>query len=117
MKPTTPDWQMRVGEIGELVEGVADLEQSITAILTTPRGSLAHDPDFGCGLSRYLDAPISIARPLVMADVLAAVQRSEPRVQVTRVGVEADAGTGAMVVTVEARALASGAAVEVRAQP
>ena len=81
------DWQLKVGAIGEVVEGLDDVDQCIRIILTTPQGSLPLRPDFGCELWRYLDAPAQEARPHILRAVIEAIARWEPRVKVSAVDI------------------------------
>jgi phage baseplate assembly protein W len=70
---------------GEIVTGVADVNQCLYVILTTPRGADPHRPTFGSGLYRYLDHPIDSARPHLVREAVDAIRAWEPRVRVLRV--------------------------------
>jgi uncharacterized protein len=84
------DWQPKLGEVGAVVEGVADIDQSIRTILTTPKGSLPFQPDFGSDLWRYLDWPMAQARPHIVRHAVEAIAMWEPRVEVTEVSFDVD---------------------------
>jgi len=84
-------WQPALGAAGELVTGVADIDQAIRIILTTPLGSDAHRPQFGCRIHDYIDWPIDRARPHIVREIIAALNRWEPRMRIERVSVEANA--------------------------
>ena len=81
--PIRPDG----GRIG-LVSGMALVRQSIEAILDTEPGERIMLPDFGCGLRRYLMEPNSVStRTSMQEDITAALERWEPRIQLTNVAV------------------------------
>ncbi|MEX2155124.1 MAG: GPW/gp25 family protein [Gemmatimonadaceae bacterium] len=84
------DWQPALGEIGAIVEGLADIDQCIRTILLTPKGTLPHQPDFGSDVWRFLDWPIDQARPHLVRAVVEAVARWEPRVELMTVALEPD---------------------------
>lgn len=68
-----------------MVTDVDDINQCIGIILTTRLGSDPHRPLFGCNAWLHLDKPIPVARPLVVVDVLEALELWEPRIAVVRV--------------------------------
>ena len=74
--------------LGELVTDTQDVDQCILIILTTPRGSCPHRPQFGSDLHLYIDWPLSTARPHIVRDAVTALREWEPRIIVTKVSVE-----------------------------
>ncbi|MGH8013519.1 MAG: GPW/gp25 family protein [Candidatus Binataceae bacterium] len=89
---TSADWSMALdaaGEpgsgLGQVVQGLADVNQCIQIILTTPKGSDPLRPTFGADVWRYIDFPIDSAIPAIVAEVTAAIMTWEPRVKVTAV--------------------------------
>lgn len=84
--------------LGNVVQGLADVNQCITIILTTPKGSDPLRPTFGADVWRYIDAPIGTAIPAIVREVTEAILRWEPRVTVVSVsaapvlGVDTQAG-------------------------
>ncbi len=82
------DWSMQIGTIGAVVEDVDDINQCIGIILTTRTGSDPHRPLFGCNAWLHLDKPIPVARPLVVVDVVEALELWEPRITLVRVTTE-----------------------------
>jgi phage baseplate assembly protein W len=68
--------------IGKVVQGIADVNQCLTIILTTPKGSDPLRPTFGADAWRYIDAPIGTAIPAIVREVTEAILRWEPRVTV-----------------------------------
>ena len=92
------DWQLALGELGQVVEGIAEVDQCIRVILLTPRGSVPLHPEFGSDIWRYLDWPANRARPLVIREVLDSVAAFEPRVEVTAVEVgQSESGAGLVI--------------------
>jgi hypothetical protein len=79
------DWSITVGNPGQVVKDADDINQCIGIILTTRPGSDPHRPLFGCNAWLHLDKPIPVARPLVVADVVEALELWEPRIKVVRV--------------------------------
>lgn len=82
---TSADWSLKLGAIGQVVQGVADVDQCIAIILTTPQGSDPLRPTFGCDIWRYIDHPASRALPAIVRDLTAALTRWEPRINVVSV--------------------------------
>jgi uncharacterized protein len=100
---TSADWSLSLDSstptaasgsgIGNVVQGIADINQCIGIILSTPPGSDPLRPTFACDLWRLLDAPISFARPALVRDIVEAITRWEPRVRVLSVVVNLVSGT------------------------
>lgn len=84
---TSTFWQSRLGVMGEIVEDANDINQAIIIILTTPKGSDPHRPDFASNIWRHIDKPIPAAAPLVVRDAAEAIAKWEPRCEVTSVEV------------------------------
>lgn len=66
--------------IGNVVQGVDDVNQCIAIILGTPRGSDVLRPTFGADLWKYIDMPVNAAIPNIVREVTDAITRWEPRV-------------------------------------
>lgn len=86
------DWSLALdlpGEpgsgIGNVVQGLADVNQCIMIILTTPKGSDPLRPTFGADVWRYIDAPVDTAIAAIVREVTEAITRWEPRVTVISV--------------------------------
>jgi len=87
--PTTAaHWQPALLREGELVEGIHDIDQAIGIILSTPPGADAHRPTFGCRIHDYIDWPITRARPHLVREIVAALNRWEPRMRLQSVQIE-----------------------------
>lgn len=79
------DWQPKLGSMGEVVEGLDDINQCIRIILSTPRGTDPHRPLFGSDIWRWLDAPVGEAIPQVVREVVDALQAWETRINLVSV--------------------------------
>lgn len=89
---TSADWSLALDTpgmpgsgIGHVVQGVADVQQCIQIILTTPKGSDPLRPTFGTDIWQYIDYPIISATPAIAREVTEAITLWEPRVQVLSV--------------------------------
>lgn len=85
---TSAHWQPALGTPGEVVEGLRDIDQAIRIILTTPRGSDPHRPEFGSDINLYIDWPTNRVVPHLVREAVDAIRRWEPRVTVVQVLVE-----------------------------
>ncbi len=79
------DWSLKLGAIGEIVEGIADVEQCLGIIVTTPQGTDPLRPTFGSNIWRYIDQPINTALPAMVSELTSAITRWEPRVTLVSV--------------------------------
>jgi hypothetical protein len=79
--------------IGLVVQGVADVNQCIGIILSTPPGSDPLRPTFACDLWSLLDTPIDVARPALVREIVESVLKFEPRVRILSVVVDLVPGT------------------------
>lgn len=87
---TAAHWQPALGTSGEVVEGLRDIDQAIRIILTTPKGSDAHRPEFGSDLHLYIDWPTNRVTPHLVRETVDAIRRWETRVSVVQVQVSID---------------------------
>jgi len=87
---------------GRALDGDAHLAQSIGKILSTPIGTRVMRRDFGSALFDLIDAPFNAATKLrIYAATAIALKRWEPRIRLTRVGIDPGEASGAFVVTIE----------------
>ena len=128
---TSADWSIALDSpgspgsgIGNVVQGVADVNQCIQIILTTSKGSDPLRPTFGADVWRYIDAPIDAAIPAVVREVTEAILRWEPRVTLVAIKVtpilSGDAQAGAhlnIAVTWRLKLSVNGARTSPFAQP
>jgi phage baseplate assembly protein W len=84
---TSADWSLELGTIGGVVQGIADIDQCIGIILTTPQGSDPLRPTFGANVWQYLDNPISVAIPSIVREISSSIAMWEPRVVLQSVSV------------------------------
>lgn len=82
------DWQYKLNKIGSVAEGIEDINQCIAIILSTQKGSVPHRPTFGADVLQYVDAPVSVAKPNIIREVIDAINTWETRVNVDSVSVE-----------------------------
>jgi len=83
-------WQPRLHAPGEVVEGWLDIDQAIRIILTTPKGSDRHRPEFGFGGYDYLDWPVNRATPHLVREAVRAIRRWEKRAEVVKIDIRVD---------------------------
>ncbi|MDI1471937.1 putative bacteriophage baseplate protein [Thermodesulfovibrio sp. N1] len=76
------DFQPKFGEIGEVVENIEDINQCIRIILSTPKRSDPHRPEFGSDIWKYIDYPVNEAIPNIIREAIDAVNTWEPRVEI-----------------------------------
>ncbi len=107
------DWSHKVGSYGEIVQGLEDIAQCIRIILTTPKGSVPHRPQFGCDAWRYLDHPETQSLPHVIRECTDAVATWEPRATVTKVTASYGLGQIDLVVHWTARLGSAGQSTQV----
>jgi phage baseplate assembly protein W len=65
---------------------VKSVLQNIRVILTTPKGSDVHRPDFGSELYRFIDQPLTaLTIGKIKAYIVDEIERWEPRVKVKEI--------------------------------
>jgi phage baseplate assembly protein W len=92
-------WQPKNAHLGEVASGIYDINQCIIAIISTPKGSDPHRPDFAVGLMDYMDRPITWVRPRLTREIIAAIAKWERRATVQAVVVSIDNSTLTIRVT------------------
>lgn len=109
-------WQPRLEKDGDVVEGLDDIAQCIRIILTTPKRSDPHRPDFGCDAWQYIDRPVAEALPHLTRTAIDAIARWEKRAEVVAITPIYDpAGDGShLTIRVQWRLAIEGAAGEVQ---
>ena len=68
---------------------IAEILQNVRTILTTRRGSVPLERDFGLSWE-HIDQPINVARALMKAEIIESVERFEPRAVVEAVTFDED---------------------------
>ena len=79
------DWQPKLNKIGEISEGIDDINQCIAIILTTQKGSVPHRPDFGSDIYKYVDYPVNEAIPNIIRETIDAIKKWETRIDIENV--------------------------------
>lgn len=82
------DWQLKLNEIGDVAQGIDDINQCIAIILTTQKGSVPHRPTFGSDILKYIDSPIHVAIPNIIRETYDAIEIWEKRIKVEKVSAE-----------------------------
>lgn len=94
------------------IAGMDHLKQSITDILTTPLGSRLQRRTYGSLLPSLIDAPDNAATRLrCYAAIASALMNWEPRLRVTRIGMQSGDRPGQAVVMLEGEYRPSGQTV------
>jgi phage baseplate assembly protein W len=94
--------------IGNVVEDVADIDQCIQIIISTPLGSDPLRPTFGLDEGLYVDVPIAIMANKLVGPAKIALETWEPRITVDRITISQDPeNLGHVTVTVNWRLKAS----------
>lgn len=93
---TSADWSLELDStaggspasgIGNVVQGISDVNQCVQIIITTPKGSDPLRPTFGVDLWKYLDVPINLATASIVREVTEAILHWEPRITLVKVAV------------------------------
>jgi uncharacterized protein len=87
---TSADWSLKVGfggptdasSLGQVVQGLADVDQCIGIIMMTPHGDDPLRPTFAWDILNIVDLPVTLAIPLIVAGLTAAITKWEPRATV-----------------------------------
>jgi len=89
---TSADWSLRLdgtgqpgSGIGSVVQGLADVNQCVGIILTTPQGSDPLRPTFAADLWQFIDYPINSVLPAVVQEVTRALTIWEPRITIVSI--------------------------------
>jgi len=82
---TARNWQLAIGQPGDVVTDIGDIDQCIRVILTTPKGSDPLRPDFACDLWRYIDYPLDVAAPHLVREAWDAIEINEPRINLVSI--------------------------------
>lgn len=82
------DWQPKLNDIGNIVEGIEDIDQCIKIILATRKGSDPHRPEFGSDIWQYIDYPINEAIPNIIREAMDAINLWETRIEIKGITAE-----------------------------
>lgn len=96
--PPYQNWQPALGADGVVV-GLADIDQALHIILSTPKGSDPHRPEFASDIWVYLDRPMPQAITHIVREAVEAIRLWEPRISLVAVAPVSDAEHLTLVVT------------------
>ena len=84
---TSSEWSIScdLDGFGKIVQGEADINQSIINILKTVKGTNPLNPLFGCDAMLQIDLPINTVVPTMTQSIIEALTLFEPRINVTGV--------------------------------
>lgn len=89
---TSADWSLELDQpgrpgsgIGNVAQGVADVNQCVGIILTTPKGSDPLRPTFATDLWQFIDYPMNSVLPAVVQEVTQALTLWEPRITIVAI--------------------------------
>ena len=88
---TYVDWQYKLNSIGEVAQGVEDINQCIAIILLTQKGSDPLRPTFGSDIYKYVDYPVNSAKANIIRESVDAIEKWETRIKIDSVTVEINA--------------------------
>ncbi len=95
---TSQPWNYRLG-----LEGVEEILQNVRVILDTPKGTLPLDRNFGIDWS-LVDLPIPVVMQKLKAEVVATVEKYEPRVKITEIEISPNED-GKLIIRLKGRIL------------
>ena len=95
------NWTLSLENQGEVVQGIAEISQCLRVLITTRKGSDPLRPDFGCDIFLYQDLPINQAIPRMVKAISQAVDKWEPRIDVTKIGYALGEDGSAITFTIE----------------
>lgn len=74
-------------QFNNVVIDIDDINQCISIILSTPKGSDPLRPTFGSNCQDYIDYPVNTARPHLVREIVDALNAWEPRASIVKVSV------------------------------
>ena len=78
-------WGLSTEKPGQIVQGVDEVNQTISTIICTAPGSDCLRPLFGCGLPDLVDRPSNQVAPIMAQAMAAALRVWEPRIEVLKI--------------------------------
>jgi len=66
-----------------------EIVQNVTMILVSPKYSVPLDRDFGTSHNQ-LDTPVNIAQPKLIMEIIDAIEKYEPRAEITKIDFRVD---------------------------
>ena len=80
-------------------EGVTEVVQNVRTILTTRKGTVPLDRDFGLAFT-FLDSPVNATMEIIKQEVFQAIRKYEPRAKVKQISFKNDPMIGKIYPTV-----------------
>ena len=90
---TYVDWQVKMNAIGDVAEGVDDINQCIAIILLTRKGTDPLRPSFGSEIYKYVDYPVNEATPNIVRETTDAISKWETRIDINTIEVSIEETT------------------------
>ena len=85
----TPDWQLSLTGLGELVTNADDINQCLNTILATQKGTDPMRFDFGIDLISHIDKPVTLQAPALVNEIITQVAAYETRIKLKTVNYNA----------------------------
>jgi len=80
-----PALRVPAEDLGAIVVGIDDLEQSLSTIIHTEKGSVPDQPEKCIALKQWIDRPPAVAIPNITREIFDALRQWEPRIIVESV--------------------------------
>lgn len=68
---------------------IEEVTQNVQMILISPKYSVPLDRDFGTS-HKQLDTPVNVAQPKLIMEIVDAIEKYEPRVEITKINFKVD---------------------------
>jgi len=81
----TQYWQLSIDEQGAIVKDRNHLKQQIALALSTDKGSVPFDPEFGFNITQLIDQPVNFVIPNGKIGILETLTRDVPSVTVVAI--------------------------------
>lgn len=107
------DWQFKLNDIGNVAEGLDDIDQCIKIILMTRKGSNPLRPEFGSDVWKYIDYPVNDAIPNIIREAYDAISIWETRVQINSISAEINESQITFQISRQLKGTALGGTMEV----
>jgi phage baseplate assembly protein W len=99
--PNRPYWQPKLAAIGEVVVGLDEVAQALDLLFATLPGSVPLLPEYGFDWLKYMDRPFNSVLRRLERDMIAAIKRWKPRIDVVALKVEPlDAAVGSALAAI-----------------
>jgi phage baseplate assembly protein W len=96
----TQTWQLSIYSPGAIAQGLRSVQQGIDILLSTQRGSLVFDPDFGIDIMSYIGQPLTLTAGRLAQEIQDQIEAYVPLAEVIQISSE-PTGDGKLAITVE----------------